>query len=161
AYSYSAAVAEVDVDPETGLVAVERIWIAHDIGRSINPALVMGQVEGSVYMGLGEALMEAMEYRGNRGVVHKFPSMLEYKSPTTMEMCDVVPISAEKVLKAIKSADKRYGPTKTPLVEWHEPLRVAPPWEGGDGRADNDPKHVLTPVADPSGHRYKHDMGAD
>ncbi len=89
AYSYSAAVAEVDVDPNTGIVVVERIWIAHDIGKSINPVLVMGQVEGSVYMGLGEILMEEMAYRGNRNVVHKFPSMLEYKSPTTMEMCDV------------------------------------------------------------------------
>jgi 4-hydroxybenzoyl-CoA reductase subunit alpha len=89
AYSYSAAVAEVDVDPDTGIVVVERIWIAHDIGKSINPMLVMGQVEGSVYMGLGEILMEEMTYRTNRNVVHKFPSMLEYKSPTTMEMCDV------------------------------------------------------------------------
>jgi len=89
AYSYSAAIAEVDVDPATGIVTVERIWIAHDIGQSINPALVMGQVEGSVYMGLGEALMEEMTYRGNRNVVHKFPSLLEYKSPTTMEMCEV------------------------------------------------------------------------
>jgi 4-hydroxybenzoyl-CoA reductase subunit alpha len=89
AYSYSAAIAEVDVDPDTGIVVVERIWIAHDIGRSINPMLVMGQVEGSVYMGLGEILMEEMTYRANRNVVHKFPSMLEYKSPTTMEMCDV------------------------------------------------------------------------
>jgi CO/xanthine dehydrogenase Mo-binding subunit len=89
AYSYSAAVAEVDVDPSTGIVVVERVWIAHDIGQSINPMLVMGQVEGSVYMGLGEILMEEMAYRGNRNVVHKFPSMLEYKSPTTMEMCDV------------------------------------------------------------------------
>jgi CO/xanthine dehydrogenase Mo-binding subunit len=89
AYSYSAAIAEVDVDPETGIVIVERVWIGHDIGQSINPVLVMGQVEGSVYMGLGEALMEEMTYRGNRNVVHKFPSMLEYKSPTTLEMCDV------------------------------------------------------------------------
>jgi 4-hydroxybenzoyl-CoA reductase alpha subunit len=89
AYSYSACVAEVDVDAETGFVNVERIWIAHDIGRSINPMLVMGQVEGSVYMGLGEALMEEMIYRANRNVVHKFPSLLEYKSPTTLEMCDV------------------------------------------------------------------------
>jgi len=95
AYSYSAAVAEVDVDPETGIVVVERVWIAHDIGQSINPALVMGQVEGSVYMGLGEALMEEMAYRGNRNVVHKFPSMLEYKSPTTLEMCDVKTILVE------------------------------------------------------------------
>ncbi|HEV2834028.1 MAG TPA: molybdopterin cofactor-binding domain-containing protein [Pyrinomonadaceae bacterium] len=89
AYSYSAAVAEVDVNPDTGIVTVERVWIAHDIGRSINPVLVMGQVEGSVYMGLGEILMEEMTYRTNRNVVHKFPSLLEYKSPTTMEMCDV------------------------------------------------------------------------
>src|SRR5438309_2725969 len=89
AYSYSAAVAEVDVDPSTGIVIVERIWIAHDIGKSINPLLVMGQVEGSVYMGLGEILMEEMSYRANRNVVHKIPSMLEYKSPTTLEMCDV------------------------------------------------------------------------
>ncbi len=89
AYSYSAAVAEIDVDSSTGIVVVERIWIAHDIGKSINPMLVMGQVEGSVYMGLGEILMEEMAYRANRNVVHKFPSMLEYKSPTTMEMCDV------------------------------------------------------------------------
>src|SRR5256714_1673622 len=90
AYSYSAAVAEVDVDPETGIITVERVWIAHDIGRSINPMLVMGQVEGSVYMGVGEALMEEMVYRENRNVVHKFPSLVEYKRPTTLEMCDVV-----------------------------------------------------------------------
>jgi 4-hydroxybenzoyl-CoA reductase subunit alpha len=90
AYSYTAAVAEVDVNPETGIVAVPRMWIAHDIGQSINPVLVMGQVEGSIYMGLGEALMEEMAYRGNRNVLQKSPSFLEYKSPTTLEMCDIV-----------------------------------------------------------------------
>lgn len=183
AYSYSAAVAEVDVDSDTGIVTVERVWIAHDIGKSINPMLVMGQVEGSVYMGLGEILMEEMAYRGNRNVVHKFPSMLEYKSPTTMEMCDVktyliedpdpngpfgakevgqgpllpvppavanavynavgvrideVPITPEKVLKALreksKGRDPRFGPTSIPTVEWPEPLRVLTPAEGGDGK---------------------------
>jgi 4-hydroxybenzoyl-CoA reductase alpha subunit len=183
AYSYSAAVAEVDVDPDTGIVTVDRVWIAHDIGKSINPVLVMGQVEGSVYMGLGEILMEEMVYRGNRNVVHKFPSMLEYKSPTTMEMCDVktyliedpdpngpfgakevgqgpllpvppavanavynavgvrideVPITPEKVLKALKEKsrgrDGRFGPNSVPTVDWPEPLRVPTPAEGGDGR---------------------------
>jgi CO/xanthine dehydrogenase Mo-binding subunit len=183
AYSYSAAVAEVDVDPDTGIVTVERVWIAHDIGKSINPVLVMGQVEGSVYMGLGEILMEEMVYRANRNAVHKFPSMLEYKSPTTMEMCDVktyliedpdpngpfgakevgqgpllpvppavanavynavgvrideVPITPEKVLKALREKSRgregRFGPDAIPNVEWPEPLRVLTPAEGGDGR---------------------------
>ncbi|HYX21934.1 MAG TPA: molybdopterin cofactor-binding domain-containing protein [Thermoanaerobaculia bacterium] len=91
AYSYSAAVVEVEVDPETGIYRVPKIWIAHDVGKCINAALVMGQVEGSVYMGLGEAMMEEMAYRtdANRNVVHKFPSVLEYKSPTTLEMPEV------------------------------------------------------------------------
>ncbi len=90
AYSYTAIVAETFVDPETGIVEVPRIWCAHDAGKCINPALVIGQIEGGVYMGLGEALMEEMTYRGNRNVVHHHPSMLEYKSPTTHEMCDVI-----------------------------------------------------------------------
>jgi 4-hydroxybenzoyl-CoA reductase subunit alpha len=89
AYSYTAAIAEVEVDAETGIVQVPKIWIAHDVGQCINPVTVMGQVEGSVYMGLGEALMEEMAYRPNRRLLHKIPSMLEYKSPTTLEMCDV------------------------------------------------------------------------
>src|SRR5437870_216735 len=68
AYSYSACVAEVGVDPATGIVRVPKIWIAHDVGRAINAATVMGQIEGSVYMGLGEALVEETAYRGNRHV---------------------------------------------------------------------------------------------
>jgi len=92
AYSYSAAVVEVDIDPETGIYTVPTVWIAHDVGKCINPVLVVGQVEGSVYMGLGEAMMEEMAYRSgvNGNVVHKFPSLLEYKSPTTKETSDVV-----------------------------------------------------------------------
>ena len=90
AYSYSACVVEAEVDADTGIVTVPKIWIAHDIGRALNPILTMGQVEGSVYMGLGEALMEEMTYGGNRFGVHKIPSMLEYKSPTTLEMPEVI-----------------------------------------------------------------------
>ena len=90
-YSYTAAVVEVEVDPATGWISVPHVWIAHDIGRSINPTLVRGQVEGGVYMALGEALMEEQTFRRlpsklSRAFVHKFPSMLEYKSPTTLEM---------------------------------------------------------------------------
>lgn len=85
AYSFSACVAEVNCDPETGEVKVEKIWLAHDIGRPINEMLVIGQVEGSVYMGLGEALMEEQEFRNKLGL-HKIPSLLDYKSLTTKEM---------------------------------------------------------------------------
>ena len=184
AYSYSACVAEVEVDPATGIVRVPTIWIAHDVGRCINAAAVIGQVEGSIYMGLGEALMEEMAYRGDLKVVHKIPSLLEYKSPTTLEMCDVVtylvedpdpngpfgakevgqgpllpvmpavanavydavgvrvdeiPVTPEKVLKALKKRAKgeegRVGPTSFPEIPWPETTRVPPPWEGGDGKA--------------------------
>ena len=91
AYSYSATVIEMKVDPTTGLYEVIHVWMAHDVGRSLNPTLVMGQIEGSIYMGLGEALMEEMAYRRlpksrSDALVHKFPSMLEYKSPTFMDM---------------------------------------------------------------------------
>jgi CO/xanthine dehydrogenase Mo-binding subunit len=87
AYSFTACVAEVNVDVETGIVTVPCIWIAHDLGQAINPLLAIGQAEGSVYMGLGEALMEEQVFRRN---VHQIPSMLDYKSPTTMDMCNVV-----------------------------------------------------------------------
>ncbi len=101
AYSYSAAVVEVEVDEVTGWLGVPRVWIAHDIGRALNPVLVRGQVEGSVYMGLGEALMEEQAYRRlpekrSHALVHKFPSMLEYKSPTTHDMPEVVTVLIEE-----------------------------------------------------------------
>jgi len=94
-YSYTAAVVEVDVDPETGWITVPRVWIAHDIGRALNPTLVRGQIEGSVYMGLGEALMEEQAFRRlpaklSGALVHKFPSILEYKSPTSLDMPEIV-----------------------------------------------------------------------
>ena len=94
-YSFSAAVVEVEVDESTGWILVPRVWIAHDIGRALNPTLVRGQVEGSVYMALGEALMEEQEFRRlprrlSHALVHKFPSVLEYKSPTTLDMPEVI-----------------------------------------------------------------------
>src|SRR5438093_1831064 len=93
-YSYTAAVVEVEVDESTGWILVPRVWIAHDIGRALNPTLVRGQVEGSVYMALGEALMEEQEFRRlpprlSHALVHKFPSILEYKSPTSLDMPEV------------------------------------------------------------------------
>jgi 4-hydroxybenzoyl-CoA reductase alpha subunit len=100
AYSYSACVVEVEVDKATGWIAVPKIWIAHDIGRVINPVLARGQVVGSVYMGLAEALMEEQAFRRlppklSSALVHKFPSLLEYKSPTSLDMPEVETIFVE------------------------------------------------------------------
>ena len=91
-YSYSACVVELTVDEETGQVDLGNVWIAHDVGRALNPLLVEGQVEGSVYMGIGEALMEEQVFRKN---LHKQPSMLEYKSPTTLETPEIHTILVE------------------------------------------------------------------
>ena len=100
AYSYSAAVVEVAVDSATGVVRVEKVWVAHDIGRALNPVAVRGQVEGSVYMGLGEVLMEEQAFRRlpprlSGALVHVGPSMLDYKSPTTLDMPEVETILVE------------------------------------------------------------------
>jgi len=204
-YSYSAAVVEVEVDDSNGWILVPRVWIAHDIGRAINPTLVRGQIEGSVYMALGEALMEEQTFRRlpprlSSALVHKFPSLLEYKSPTTLDMPDVfteliehpdprgpfgakevgqgpllpvmpavanavydaigvrideVPITPEKIVKALEARAAgrapRVGPVVFPAVPWPEPLEVPPPWEGGDGKATNAPARARsTPAASAS-----------
>jgi hypothetical protein len=132
-------------------------------------------------MALGEALMEEQVFRPDRQGVHKVPSMLEYKSPTTMEMPDVetilvedpdpngpfgakeagqgpllpvipavanavydavrvrideVPITPDKVLKALRSKEKRVGPASYPTIPMPEPIRVKTPAEGGTGAAE-------------------------
>ncbi|MBV8170410.1 MAG: molybdopterin-dependent oxidoreductase [Candidatus Eremiobacteraeota bacterium] len=99
AYSYSVAVAEVDVDLETGAIQVEKITLAHDVGRCINADSVEGQIEGGVYMGLGEALMEEWPFRAGE---HKIPNLLDYKTLTSL---DAPPIEA-----IIIETDDREGP---------------------------------------------------
>jgi 4-hydroxybenzoyl-CoA reductase alpha subunit len=99
AYSYSVCVAEVDVDLETGEVKVEKITLAHDVGRAINPDSVEGQIEGGVYMGIGEALMEESAFRG---IEHKIPNLLDYKTLTILDMPPVESIIIE--------TDDREGP---------------------------------------------------
>jgi 4-hydroxybenzoyl-CoA reductase alpha subunit len=100
AYSYTACVVEVEVDPATGWITVPKVWIAHDIGQAINPVLARGQVEGSVYMALGEALMEEQAFRRlppklSNALVHRIPSLLEYKSLTSLDMPEVDTVLVE------------------------------------------------------------------
>ncbi len=92
AYSFTAQVAEVEVDPETGITRVVKVWCAHDVGHALNRGSCEGQIEGCVYMGVGEALYEEQAYRA--GVV-KAPSLLEYRVPTVHETPEIVPILIE------------------------------------------------------------------
>ena len=61
-YTNGTHVAQVEVDPETGYVQVQRYVVAHDCGCIINPLLVEGQIQGGVAHGIGNALMEKMHY---------------------------------------------------------------------------------------------------
>ena len=92
AYSYTACVAEVRVDPETNDLKVERLWVAHDCGRALNPVLVEGQIEGSAYMGFGEAVLEEQVFRKG---LHKIPSLLEYKLPTIYDTPEITALAVE------------------------------------------------------------------
>ncbi len=83
AYSFTAHVVEATVDEETGRITVLNCWIAHDCGRALNPMLVAGQIEGSAYMGIAEALME--DHAVNRFGLHAGPSLLDYRIPTSVD----------------------------------------------------------------------------
>ncbi len=81
-FSYAAQVVEVEVDEDTGSVRVVRVWVAHDCGRAINPLAVEGQVQGSVWMGMGQALTEETRYLDGR---HACANLLDYRVPTIVE----------------------------------------------------------------------------
>ena len=100
AYSFTAHVAEVDVDVETGVVEVLKIWIAHDCGRALNPVLVEGQMEGSAYMGFAEALMEEHVFNNaehGRAGLHSAPSLLDYKIPTSLDTPELESLIVESL----------------------------------------------------------------
>jgi 4-hydroxybenzoyl-CoA reductase subunit alpha len=94
AYSYSAQVAEVSVDEDTGEVTIHKVWAAHDCGRALNPVSVEGQIIGSVWMGMGQALTEEMVWKD--GMLMN-PGLLEYRSPSAVESPQVEPILVESI----------------------------------------------------------------
>jgi CO/xanthine dehydrogenase Mo-binding subunit len=81
AFSFTAHIAEVEVDEETGFVEVVKVWCAHDCGRAICPSLVVGQIEGSVYMGVAEALLEE--------------HLIDDKIPTSLDVPEVQALLVE------------------------------------------------------------------
>ncbi len=93
AYGCSAQVVEVTVDMETGQVTVDRMTDAHDCGFAINPTNVEGQMQGSLSMGLGEALFEEIKFDGSGRVAN--PTLGEYRIPTSLDMPNVKTIIVE------------------------------------------------------------------
>jgi len=81
-YSYSAQVVEVTVDDETGVVTVDKVWVAHDCGKALNRLTVEGQVQGSVWMGMGQAMSEEVGYYDGLMVT---ANMLDYRVPTIQD----------------------------------------------------------------------------
>jgi 4-hydroxybenzoyl-CoA reductase alpha subunit len=100
AYSFTAHVAEVEVDAETGFVEVKSIWVAHDCGRAINPTIVEGQIEGSAYMGFAEALMEQHVFKDaehGRAGLHDGPSLLDYRVPGSLDTPELQALIVESI----------------------------------------------------------------
>ena len=99
AYSFTAHVAEVEVEEDTGVVGVKNIWVAHDCGRALNPVLVEGQIEGSAYMGFAEAIFEEQLFREGEveGGLHTSPSLLDYRIPTSMDCPEFEALIVESV----------------------------------------------------------------
>ena len=90
-YGFGAHVAEVEVDPETGMVRLVGLWAAHDVGRAINPMSCEGQIEGGAAMGIGLALSEELPVRDGR---FPAPNLHDYGMPTAV---DVPPIEVTLV----------------------------------------------------------------
>ena len=82
AFSYAAQVVEVSIDPDTADIKVEKVWVAHDCGKALNPLAVEGQIEGSVWMGMGQAMTEETHFHNGLGITN---SMLDYRVPTIMD----------------------------------------------------------------------------
>ncbi|MGH7460148.1 MAG: xanthine dehydrogenase family protein molybdopterin-binding subunit [Longimicrobiales bacterium] len=100
AYSFTAHVAEVEVEPESGIVRIDKIWVAHDCGRALNPVLVEGQMEGSTYMGAAEALMEEQIFKDaehGRAGLHNAPSLLDYRIPTSLDSPEMESLIIESI----------------------------------------------------------------
>lgn len=129
-FSYAAQVAEVEVDPETGAVHVLQMWVAHDCGRALNPLAVQGQVQGAVWMGLGQALSEETQY--HEGLPLR-PNFLDYRIPTIVES----------------------PPIDVTLVESIDPLGPFGAKEASEGGLHSVPPAVAAAIHDATGLRMR------
>ncbi len=93
-FCYAAQVVECSVDEITGKVTAEKVWVAVDVGRALNPLAVEGQVQGGVWMGMGQALSEQTRYSEGR-MMHG--NLLDYRVPTMVESPDIEVLIVESM----------------------------------------------------------------
>jgi len=91
AYSFTAAVAEVSVDAETGRTKVEHIWVGDDCGREINPLICEGQLQSQAVMGMGDALFEDVMFSEGRTINANF---VDYEIPRAFDIPEMTIIDA-------------------------------------------------------------------
>ena len=84
-------IAEVEVDPETGVVAIEQIYSVDDAGRAVNPLALESQLHGSLAQAVGECLLESVVYETGTGQLLT-GSFMDYAMPRADDM---PPIAAE------------------------------------------------------------------
>ncbi len=100
--SFSASVAEVAVDPETGYVRLTRLVTAQDAGKAINPLLVRGQIQGGSVQSVGFALWEEIQYNEAGQILN--PSLLDYHMATAADLPMI-----EALIVEVPSGDGPYG----------------------------------------------------
>ena len=81
-------IAEVDVDPETGAVTLQRYTAVDDFGTLINPMLTIGQVQGGVAQGIGQAMLEHTIYDPQSGQMLS-GSLMDYALPRADDLPDL------------------------------------------------------------------------
>jgi carbon-monoxide dehydrogenase large subunit len=82
-------VCEVEIDPETGAVSLDRYALVDDVGTVINPLTLKGQIHGGVAQGVGQALMEQVVYDGESGQLLT-ATFMDYAMPRADNFCDIV-----------------------------------------------------------------------
>ena len=121
-FSYAAQVVEVSTDEETGLITVDKVWVALDCGHAINPLAVEGQIQGSVWMGMGQAMCEETRYLDG---LPAHASLLEYRMPTIMDS----------------------PPIETYIVESHDPYGPFGAKEASEGALAGFPPALVNAIA--------------
>ena len=102
AYAYSAQAVDVEVDTETGHVRVLRVVAADDVGKAINPDLVVGQIEGAVVQAHGYAVTEDFKTKDGKVLTDQFST---YLLPTILD----IPEKVDSVLVEVPDPNGPWG----------------------------------------------------